>query len=171
MNKEITVHGENGIFCHLDIGLATHVFFADDIRIIGGLIENEFNVIKYHPALRDNDYIVSIRMADSVKFIGDKAFENCINLKSVIMSKNITRIGHNAFMNCAMLSSIDIYPSLLVIGDNCFEGCVSLNTINYHGTQHQFKNVIIGQGHWLQKTKIKTTDGTIYFDETPITIK
>ena len=99
-------------------------------------------------------------MSDSIKFIGDRAFENCVNLESVCLSKNALRIGNQAFRNCVKLKHFDIYPSLLVLGENCFQGCAALETIRYHGNLHQFRNIAIGIS--IKNIRIVTDDGSVF---------
>ena len=41
-----------------------------------------------------------------VTAIGEKAFQNCINLKSVTIPNGVTSIGENAFYYCTLLESI-----------------------------------------------------------------
>lgn len=49
--------------------------------------------------------------------IGDSAFENCSNIKSIIISKNITSIGDWAFYQCIAIDSITIPNSVTSIGN------------------------------------------------------
>jgi hypothetical protein len=161
MDEQVVVNGEAGILKTVNIGSAKNVYIGDDVTTIGGLIPNPYHDLVYYQAFKNNDKITSIKMADSVKFIGDKAFENCSNLTTIELSKNILRIGHNAFYNCKKLTRVDIYPSLLIIGSNCFYGCHSLKTIYYHGSYHEFRNLHISFDETIKKIIFKTNDGSI----------
>lgn len=44
--------------------------------------------------------ITSLQLADSINFIGNYAFEGCINLHSVDLPEQLTLIGDHAFLNC-----------------------------------------------------------------------
>ena len=59
----------------------------------------------------------------TLKEIGEGAFEGCTNLKDVEIKENsaINKIGKNAFRNCPYLTSIVIPSSVTEIGDDAFD--------------------------------------------------
>lgn len=59
--------------------------------------------------------------------IGDGAFSNCQNIKTIVLPKGITAIGEGAFYDCAGLTKINIPQSVTAIGKLAFYGCVSLS--------------------------------------------
>jgi hypothetical protein len=61
--------------------------------------------------------------------IGEKAFEYCKKLKSVIISGMITNIAESAFLGCTRLESIIIPSSVTYIGARAFCKCFSLRSI------------------------------------------
>ena len=78
--------------------------------------------------LRDTP-IRSVVMPTTVTSIGDYAFSNCMNLRSVSNLDGITRIGVRAFYGCGNLPSIDLPGSLNYIGQQAFSYCGSLTSI------------------------------------------
>lgn len=48
----------------------------------------------------------SVVIGNSVKYIGNSAFEACLSLSSIILPKSIRVIGENAFRNCSRLRSV-----------------------------------------------------------------
>ena len=58
--------------------------------------------------------------------IGDFAFFNAIDVKSVVIGKNVTRIGDRAFYGCTEMASIVIPDSVTEIGELAFQSCHSL---------------------------------------------
>ena len=64
-----------------------------------------------------------------VTAIGEKAFQNCINLKSVTIPNGVTSIGEYAFLSCTSLKSVDIPNSVTSIGISAFYSCTSLESI------------------------------------------
>ena len=62
--------------------------------------------------------------------IGNYAFMNCENLKSVSLSKTEGRldIGNSAFLNCTSLESFD-FSNIGTISMNAFENCTSLKKV------------------------------------------
>ena len=79
----------------------------------------------YEEASNINEVILS----DSVSFIGNYAFYNCVNLSRINISDSVTQIGYDAFKNCSSLKSIEIPNSVSVIGSSAFENCVNLESI------------------------------------------
>lgn len=61
--------------------------------------------------------------------VGDFAFENCSQLRSVIMPNSVTTIGGNAFYRCTHLTSMTIPSSVTSIGSYAFQYCSSLTSI------------------------------------------
>ena len=67
-----------------------------------------------------------------VWYIGDEAFANCKDLKSVEFPRNFISIGNKAFYNCTGLTSIEINAS--TVYKSAFEGCSNLNSVVFQGT-------------------------------------
>jgi len=61
--------------------------------------------------------------------IGNAAFSNCENLKSVIIANSITEIGHYAFANCNSLYLFAIPQNVRKLGSGAFMGCSELTSI------------------------------------------
>ena len=51
------------------------------------------------------DQLKSLVIPDSVKYIGDRAFVNFVNLESVEIGSGVVRIGEYAFENCSKLAA------------------------------------------------------------------
>ncbi len=65
----------------------------------------------------------------TVTSIGDKAFQSCYSLNTVIIPDGVTNIGDNAFYACVPLTSINIPGSVNDIGDYAFYDCQYLTSI------------------------------------------
>lgn len=65
-----------------------------------------------------------------VSTIGVSAFEKCINLALISMPESLTSIGNKSFYNCEKLSNVVIPRKVTTIGDYAFYNCKSLNYIN-----------------------------------------
>jgi len=61
--------------------------------------------------------------------IGERAFENCTSLTSIIIPEGVTSIGAAAFYHCRSLTSIIIPEGVTSIGAAAFCGCKSLTSI------------------------------------------
>lgn len=70
-----------------------------------------------------------IRLAGVVTEIGDSAFNNCDNLKTLNINDSIISIGQNAFSGCDALSQIVIPGNIETIGYKAFENCTNVSSI------------------------------------------
>ncbi len=62
--------------------------------------------------------------------IGDEAFHDCSNLKSITLPDSVTSIGQSAFRRCSGLTSMTLPAAITSIGDAAFEACHNLASIN-----------------------------------------
>ena len=71
----------------------------------------------------------SITIPDSVTSIGSGAFNGCYNLRSITIPDSVTSIDECAFSDCGSLTSVEIPDSVTSIGYRTFWGCVGLTSI------------------------------------------
>ena len=64
-----------------------------------------------------------------VSSIGDRAFEDCESLTSIIIPSGVTNIGKYAFSSCSSLTSITLPESMTSIGERAFMFCKALTSI------------------------------------------
>ncbi len=70
--------------------------------------------------------ITSIVIPDAVKVIPEGEFRNCVKLERVTMSDNVQYIGNQAFNGCLNLREINITGNL---GDYALGSCISLEKV------------------------------------------
>ena len=70
--------------------------------------------------------IISLRIPETVKSLGDGAFRDCPALTTVVIEKGVTTIGTCAFAGNGALRSVTLPDSVLSIEDTAFEDCASL---------------------------------------------
>ena len=63
--------------------------------------------------------------------IGDRAFVNNTNLKTIVFPKTLKKIGNEAFSGCTSLERVIIGNGVKKIGNNIFSGCSILKEIFY----------------------------------------
>ena len=76
----------------------------------------------------------TVMIPDSVTEMGGYAFNNCTNLSNVTLSKNLESMGSSAFGNCDGLTQIEIPKSLDVGGDyysGAFADCANLKKVTF----------------------------------------
>lgn len=66
---------------------------------------------------------------NGVKAIGDEAFWNCADLKSISIPNGVLAIGSGAFRDCVKLTGIVLPDSVVSIGYGAFLGCINFTTI------------------------------------------
>ena len=74
--------------------------------------------------------ITSVQIPETVKSIGNAAFQGCVKLRNVIFAESNVdvTIGTCAFKGCESLKNINL-PVTSSIGVSAFEGCTSLESI------------------------------------------
>lgn len=77
----------------------------------------------------DTSYLTGIQIPESVKYIGDSAFQGCINLTKVSIPNGVTSIGTSAFEACWELTDIIIPGSVASIGSRAFCECSSMTGV------------------------------------------
>lgn len=83
--------------------------------------------------------LITAYLPDTVKTIGDNAFDGCVNLTSVtqvgssdeaVFPASVKSIGNYAFEGCGKLDvTFGAAKALTTIGDNAFYGCTSLQQV------------------------------------------
>ena len=76
--------------------------------------------------------------------IGDRAFQNCSNLESVII-KNVGNIANDAFYQCSGLKYVTI-EDVSTIGQRAFQGCSNLDTVNMEDVSNIGIDAFTGTG-------------------------
>ena len=70
-----------------------------------------------------------INIPNTVKEIGNNAFEICTNVESINIPENVRTIGDYAFFGCTSLESIEIPNSVISIGSSAFGICSRLTNV------------------------------------------
>lgn len=74
--------------------------------------------------------LAKIDIPGSVKLIDNRAFSSCINLKAVnFLARGLETIGHGAFYGCSMLKMLEIPDGAIAIGSKAFSSCSSLRNV------------------------------------------
>jgi len=71
----------------------------------------------------------NVILPDSLKRIGEMAFEDCTKLSNIRFGKGLEEIGSNAFSDCTALESITLDSAITDIGSGAFSDCTALKSI------------------------------------------
>ena len=73
--------------------------------------------------------IKSIEISKKVQSIGERAFDDCSNLESIVIPYGVKSINSGTFAGCKSLKSVSIPKSVRQIGNNAFRECESLESL------------------------------------------
>ena len=90
------------------------------------------------------------------------AFQNNVNLTSIVIPDTVTSIGNYAFNGCHGLTSIVIPDSVTSIGEYAFYYCQNLSIVTYTGTEEQWDSISIGGNNkWLTNAAIRFSSDSV----------
>ena len=154
--------GDCSSLINIDVDKDNQTYSSQD----GVLFNKDKTVLINYPIGSER---TSYNIPDSVTNIGEYAFADCKNLKSIMVSNSLTHIGEYAFSGCTNLTCVTIPNSVTVIGWYVFDICSSLETVNYKGTKAEWKSIDISDENYnLIGAMIKCTDGIIGYAHTVI---
>lgn len=83
---------------------------------------------------KDTDYAIPQTVENyTVTAIGDRAFNCCEELLSVLVPDGVISIGENSFSGCSSLESVIMPNSVVNIGYDAFQGCRELDSVTIPG--------------------------------------
>ena len=77
--------------------------------------------------------IKAVHLPLGVRTIGDRAFERCFSLESIVIPEGLEYIGYEAFSNCTSLKTVDIPSSLRQLASFAFYSCDSIEYTEHEG--------------------------------------
>lgn len=113
----------------------------------------------------------SVVFHDNVTTLGQQVFIYCSALKNVVLSNTLSSVNRGIFASCTSLETIELPDSLTVIGDSMFSGCSSLKYVKLPG-----EATSLGSSVFASCTSLETIDlpdtissiGSLAFSETAI---
>ena len=103
------------------------------------------------------DYIISIEIPSSVKYIETSAFSRCVGLTSIEIKSNITTIGTAVFNACTNLTTLNIGENVTSLPADLFtnNNLTNLTTINCNSDNLDGK--ALPSGTWLWDGEVVDT--------------
>lgn len=115
--------------CNLPI-IAEELTVPDGVTIIDGKAFTAVLDIMLPP----HDILKKVVLPDSVKRIGDDAFNGAVSLQQVVLPNGLEAIGDFAFSGCTMLRDIYLPESLTSLGELLFYNCSNLTIHGVSGS-------------------------------------
>ena len=123
---QFAIKNGEGIIPQGIIEIRAGAFFGGTLQSV--IIPNSVKKIGEH-AFQDCSSLQPITIPNSVTEIGESAFAGCSSLQSVTIPNSVTKIGQCAFQGCSSLQSLTIPDSVTEIGENAFWCCRSLQSL------------------------------------------
>ena len=111
-----------------------------------------------------NTDLIRVNIPASVETIGNGAFKDCSNLKTVFFSEGskLTTIGSSAFRGCTSLESITVPDEVTAMKDWAFGGCISLASVALSKKLTKIPNYCFYGCTGLESITIPSSVTTIY---------
>lgn len=106
------------------------------LHISGSGVMDDYSYWTSVPWYSHSDEITNILIDRNVATIGEYAFSNLKNLKTVSLPQSLKLINSYAFYNCKDLEQVEIPSSVTYIGYNVFKDCRALNNIFADGDKY-----------------------------------
>jgi len=147
-----TTFGVNAFTQYL-VNETTHTIIPRDDKIISLKANGNLSLDKIF-----TDYAKQVRMSlETLNVTGDRiaanAYKGCINLTDLNIENTIKAIGESAFEDCTLIKQVDLYEGLNEISKDTFKNCVSLKTIALPSTV-----TIVRQGAFDGCVKVDNLD-------------
>lgn len=97
-----------------------------------GQVTDIFETNVFGANIVSNEYVNGqgvITFSGDITSVGERAFNGCTTLESIIIPEGVTSIGSKAFKNCAGLKSVQIPSTVTEIGDEAFYECDALTSV------------------------------------------
>ena len=91
----------------------------------GVLFNYDKTILVQCPGGKSGEYIIP----NSIKTIGNYAFEGCTSLTNIIIPNSVTKISAYAFYGCAKIKNVITPNSITTIDEHAFSNCSALESI------------------------------------------
>ena len=87
--------------------------------------------------------ISDINFPDSLRTIGNNAFNGCLGLVHLNFNPGLEYINEGAFQKCKNIVTVVLTDTIMRFGTSAFQECYSITSAYYIGTEEQYDKIII----------------------------
>ncbi len=124
---------------------AVSVYIPDSVTKIAGGVTGAFMGAKS---------LTTVVCGSGLVEIGNRAFQDCAQLKSITFREGLKKIGSYAFAGCENLETVIIPNTVTSIGEACFQRCSRITSVTL-GSGLQSQDSMDSKGNLIMKS-----DGT-----------
>ena len=128
-----------------------------------GKLEFQAQMEEFPAAIFQGLNFASVSFSDSVKTIGDRAFQNCTQLKTVTFGQGLETVGQYAFYNSGLSGALTFPDSLKKIDTYAFAECPHITEITLPEGNATIEYAAFTGDTGVQKIKIPLSE--IQFDD------
>lgn len=121
---------------------AVSVYIPDSVKKIAGGVTGAFMGAKS---------LTTVVCGSGLEEIGNRAFEDCAQLKSITMRDGLKKIGSYAFAGCENLETVVIPNTVTSIGEACFQRCSRITSVTL-GSGLQSQDSMDAKGNLIMKS-------------------
>ena len=110
-----------------DVTITGYAGTAADVQV-PATIENLPVIAIGAEAFRESS-VVNVTISEGVTSVGDSAFYDCIDLKTVVLPETLTSLGANAFFFCESLTQVNLPAGITRLEADTFACCSALEQI------------------------------------------
>lgn len=112
---------------------------------INGMPVVKLNKYAFANDFQGNKKINSVIVPDTVRVVEKGAFENCVNLSSVVIKEgDLRHICAYAFSGCTALTAVSLPSDGVKVDEYAFYNCVSLDEFNLNGAENLHPVAFVG---------------------------
>lgn len=98
--------------------------------------------------------ITKVKLPDSIRSIGNAAFQDCWKMSELNIPDSVVEIGDNAFCGCQKVTEFIIPEAVKKMGNGLFAGCTALRSVKLPESTAEINDYMFANCRDLQEIKI-----------------
>lgn len=98
-------------------------------------------------AFANHTELKTVTMPETLERVGIAAFKGCTSITTIATPNGLTELGEFAFADCTKLVEVVFGEDLLEIGAFAFDGCTAITDVYFNNFEYVWDEVAIGAGN------------------------